>query len=87
MLHTLNVELIGRLCKVTYCYNRSAGLPTSSRILSPTNSRIFSQLLRLPNESTSDLPALEFSRRAYKLVRLASGSPRLDDAASPGTSL
>lgn len=25
----------------------------------------------------TDLPALEFSRRAYKLVRLASGSPRL----------
>ena len=31
----------------------------------------------------TDLPALEFSRRAYKLVRLASGSPRLARQLAP----
>lgn len=31
----------------------------------------------------SDLPALEFSRRAYKLARLASGSPRLARQLAP----
>ena len=31
----------------------------------------------------TDLPALEFSRRAYKLVRLASGSPRLARRLAP----
>src|ERR1700759_1676288 len=31
----------------------------------------------------TDLPALEFSRRAYKLARLASGSPRLARQVAP----
>jgi Glycosyl transferases group 1 len=31
----------------------------------------------------TDLPALEFSRRAYKLVRLVSGSPRFADRFAP----
>jgi hypothetical protein len=31
----------------------------------------------------TDLPALEFSRRAYKLARLASGSPRLARRLAP----
>jgi hypothetical protein len=50
----MNVELIGGAysCRVRYCYYRSAGLPTSSRNLSPTNSRTFSQPLRVPIEST-----------------------------------
>ena len=38
----------------------------------------------MPSESTlTDLPALEFSRRAYKLARLASGSPRLARRLAP----
>jgi hypothetical protein len=50
----MNVELIGGTdsCKVGYCCCRSAGLPISSRIASPTNSRTLSQLLRMPSEST-----------------------------------
>jgi len=42
----------GRPLQGRDCYYRSAGLPTSSRIVSPTNSRTFLQLLRGPSEST-----------------------------------
>jgi hypothetical protein len=40
---------------------------------------IFAAVTSAQRIDVTDLPDLEFSRRACKLARLASGSPRLDD--------
>jgi hypothetical protein len=44
---------------------------------------IFAAVTGAQRIDTIDLPGLEFSRRAYKLVRLASGSPRLARRLAP----
>ena len=63
---------------MVYCCYRSAESLTLLPFAMLTNSRTLLQLLRSAQRvDATDLPALEFSRRAYKLVCLASGSPRL----------
>ena len=44
---------------------------------------VFAAVTDAQRIDATDLPALEFSRRAYKLVRLASGSPRLARQLAP----
>jgi hypothetical protein len=44
---------------------------------------IFAAVTGAQRIDATDLPAVEFSRRAYKLVRLASGSPRLARRLAP----
>jgi len=44
---------------------------------------VFAAVTDAQRIDATDLPAVEFSRRAYKLVRLASGSPRLARRLAP----
>jgi hypothetical protein len=78
MLHTQNVELIGRLLQgnvLLLSQRRIADLVAYS--VAYEFEDIFEAVTCAQRIDATDLPALEFSRRAYKLARLASGSPRL----------
>ncbi|HVS87523.1 MAG TPA: glycosyltransferase [Candidatus Acidoferrum sp.] len=80
----MNVELIGRLLQskvLLLSQRRIADLV--AYCVAYEFEDTFAAVTGAQRIDATDLPALEFSRRAYKLVRLASGSPRLAHRLAP----
>src|ERR1700730_16571776 len=80
----MNVELIGRLVQgkvLLLSQRRIADLV--AYCLAYEFEDTFAALTGAQRIDATDLPALEFSRRAYKLARLASGSPSLARRLAP----
>ena len=80
----MNVELIGRLLQskvLLLSQRRIADLVAYSVAYEFEDT--FAAVTGAQRIDATDLPALEFSRRAYRLARLASGSPRLARRLAP----
>ena len=80
----MNVELIGRLVQgkvLLLSQRRIANLV--AYCVAYEFEDTFAAVTGAQRIDATDLPALEFSRRAYKLARLASGSPRLARRLAP----
>lgn len=80
----MNVELIGRLVQgkvLLLSQRRIADLV--AYCVAYEFEDTFAAVTGAQRIDATDLPALEFSRRAYKLARLASGSPRLARRLAP----
>jgi Glycosyl transferases group 1 len=80
----MNVELIGRLLQskvLLLSQRRIADLVAFSVAYEFEDT--FAAVTGAQRIDATDLPALEFSRRAYKLARLVSGSPRIARRLAP----